>query len=88
MKTKINIQVLVLLSLALFIPHSALADNAPLVNVGLEVPFGDTNAVLGLADYIARLYIFIISGIGIIAAVMTMFHCFQWAAAAGNSDII
>ncbi len=74
--------------IALLLPDIAFAENAPLVNVGLEVPFGETNAVLGLADYIARLYIFIVSSIGIIAAVMIMFHGFQWAAAAGNSDII
>ncbi len=88
MKRIISIQLFLIGCAMLFAPHIAFAADAPLVNVGLEVPFGETNAVLGLADYIARLYIFIVSSIGIIAAVMIMFHGFQWAAAAGNSDII
>ncbi len=57
-------------------------------NVSLEVPFGQTASVLGLADYLVKLYTFIVTSIGVIAAIMIMFHGVQWAAAAGNSEII
>jgi hypothetical protein len=71
--------------LGLIIPSVAFGQGT---NVALEVPFGQTKAVLGLADYLLQLYTFIVTTIGVVAAVMIMFHGIQWAAAAGNSDII
>lgn len=68
----------------LLYPASAFAQ----LNIGLEIPFGDTAAVTGLADYLLKLYTFIIASIGILATVMIMFHGVQWAASAGNSEII
>ncbi len=84
MKKQLYVTIFCLCLGSLFLPKLTFAA----INVGLEVPFGDTAAVAGLADYLLKLYTFIIASIGILATVMIMFHGVQWAAAAGNSEII
>ncbi len=59
----------VFVAVAFVVPSVAFGQG---LNVALEVPFGQTGAVAGLADYLSRLYTFIVTTIGIIAAVMIM----------------
>ncbi|PIW36995.1 MAG: hypothetical protein COW24_02425 [Candidatus Kerfeldbacteria bacterium CG15_BIG_FIL_POST_REV_8_21_14_020_45_12] len=68
-------------AIALSVPVAAFAIN-------LEVPFGTKGYATDLVDYIVTLYQFLISAIGIIAAVMIMISGLRWAAAAGNAEQI
>lgn len=54
--------------------------------VPLEVGIGAVSSVTSLSNYISQAYQFIVSSIGIVAAVMIMFNGMRWVTAGGNSE--
>lgn len=56
--------------------------------ISLEVPIAGKATVGDLDDYIAELYRFALSFIGIVAVIMIMWGGFKWVTAAGNSGKI
>lgn len=57
-------------------------------DVTLEVPFGSTNNVNDISEYISVFYSFIVPLIAIAAVIMIMFGGFKYATAAGNSAMV
>ncbi len=76
----------VVVAAAPFVYATSSCDLSP--GIPLEVGIGSSKQSTGLTNYVSQVYQFIVSSIGIIAAVMIMFNGFRWVTAGGNAEAI